>query len=335
VPYLAVRSIRAPARRSRRMAIPVPVTNRAYDDDPSPRDCGESRITLQTRAPVPGPAVATTRLRTHQKESSGMSTNYSDGPGRRAMLSSDGPLGEELTSALTRERDQDVKLIITGISRLVDRRTSPARQAQAFNDVLTSISTLAFRDELTGLHNRRGFMRLGSQILALSARNRRRSILCYADVDQLKRVNDSAGHREGDDLLVRASEVLKATFRDTDLLGRLSGDEFAALTVSDGDAGERSILERLRRTLARTSNLQRRFPVSLSIGFAIFNPIAPASLEELVSQADGSMYVQKRARAAVPALFEIDGRDAGHGVLNNAALPPSPRPAKWKRPRRR
>jgi diguanylate cyclase (GGDEF)-like protein len=233
-----------------------------------------------------------------------MSTNFNDTSRPVAAPPPGASLREELTSALVRERDQDVKLILTRISRLVDRRTPSARQAEALNDVIASISTLAFRDELTGLLNRRGFMRLGAQVLALSERDGRHPILFYMDVDHLKHVNDSGGHRAGDDLLVRASAALKATFRDTDVLGRLSGDEFAALTVSDGAGGERSVLNRLRRTLARANAGERRFPVSLSVGVATFDPVAPATLDELIARADGGMYVQKRARLAVPALFQ-------------------------------
>jgi diguanylate cyclase (GGDEF)-like protein len=240
-----------------------------------------------------------------------MSTNFYDATRSVGAPPVSGSLREELTSALGRERDQDVRMILTRISRLVDRRTPSARQAKALNDVLASISTLAFRDELTGLLNRRGFMRLGAQILAMAEREGGHPILFYADVDHLKRVNDSGGHRAGDALLIRASAALKATFRDTDVLGRLSGDEFAALTVSDGAGGERSVLNRLRRTLARMNAGEPRYPVSLSMGVATFDPAAPATLDELIARADGGMYVQKRARLAVPALFETVARESG------------------------
>jgi diguanylate cyclase (GGDEF)-like protein len=155
----------------------------------------------------------------------------------------------------------------------------------------------------------------GAEILAMSARAGKHLTLLYADVDNLKHVNDSGGHCAGDDVLVRVSEVLKATFRETDVIGRLGGDEFVALTAADGAVGERSILIRLRRALARENLSLHSFPISLSVGLATFDPAAPTSLEDLIVRADGRMYSQKKARPALPGSALVAANDASFGVL--------------------
>jgi diguanylate cyclase (GGDEF)-like protein len=212
-------------------------------------------------------------------------------------------LRERLVFALIRDHDRELQEILSFVMQSPNRPVSRTRHAAMLADVLASFSRLAFRDELTGLHNRRGFMCLGTRALAMSSRHGRPVALFFADVDDLKHVNDAAGHQAGDGLLVRASGVLRATFRKSDLIARLSGDEFVVLTSALDAAGKRSILQRLQRALVRANSAERQFPVSLSVGVAVFDPAAPASLEELIARADERMYAQKRGRLIASAPF--------------------------------
>jgi len=176
-----------------------------------------------------------------------------------------------------------------------------------------TLRSMALSDDLTDLYNRRGFLRAGTRLLSAASRDRRGVLLFYIDVDDLKSVNDSDGHAAGDSLLTRAAQVLRSVFRDTDVLGRLSGDEFAALApVSDPGACD-LIVSRLRTAVA-ADNLSRAGPsLSLSVGFARFNPRKPCSISELLRKGDLAMYEAKLAKLARPhrnlrtALHSTDG----------------------------
>ncbi|TLY94880.1 MAG: GGDEF domain-containing protein [Gammaproteobacteria bacterium] len=136
------------------------------------------------------------------------------------------------------------------------------------------------------------------------------ALLFYIDVDDLKSTNDSAGHAAGDSLLTRTAQALRSVFRDTDVIGRLSGDEFAALvTVSDPNACD-LMLHRLQGAIAADNLARAEASLSLSVGFAQFNPRKPSSMADLLRKADVAMYEDKLAKLARP---EHKVRAALHG----------------------
>ncbi len=155
---------------------------------------------------------------------------------------------------------------------------------------------LALTDDLTCLYNRRGFFAAATQQLKLARRNAQGLLLFFCDVDNLKTINDSHGHREGDLAIVRAAGALEQTFRGSDILARLSGDEFAVLTTESSSQSQEVILRRLEKSLKKSNANQSRYRVSLSIGLARFDPKHPVSLGALLAQADQAMYEQKRSR---------------------------------------
>lgn len=156
---------------------------------------------------------------------------------------------------------------------------------------------LSFVDDLTGLHNRRGFLAFAGQALKLARRLTRRPSLLFADLDGLKGINDSLGHHEGDQALVEIATVLKETFRDSDIVARMGGDEFAVLAMESEEAGTELITARLRENLARHNAIKnRRYRLSLSIGVARYEPQMHHSIGELLAEADALMYGEKRAR---------------------------------------
>jgi diguanylate cyclase (GGDEF)-like protein/PAS domain S-box-containing protein len=159
-------------------------------------------------------------------------------------------------------------------------------------DLLRSLST---RDELTGLHNRRGFMMLGSQYLKMADRNRQAALLLFADLDGLKTINDTLGHPAGDQVLGEVATVLKRTFRASDILARLGGDEFAVLAMETPMTSADKVLARLQRSL-HAHNSSTALPLSLSLGVARYDRDHRCSLEELLAQADAEMYKQKRGK---------------------------------------
>jgi diguanylate cyclase (GGDEF)-like protein len=163
---------------------------------------------------------------------------------------------------------------------------------QAFVD--RELRSLALTDDLTGLYNRRGFLASATHHLRLAKRNNEALLLFFADVNNLKPINDSYGHREGDLALIRTADALEQTFRDSDILARLSGDEFGVLAAEASSESEEAIRRRLQHNLKKSDDEESPYELSISVGVARFNPHHPTSLAELMGQADEAMYQQKR-----------------------------------------
>ena len=157
------------------------------------------------------------------------------------------------------------------------------------------LEELSLRDPLTGLYNRRGFDLLANQSLRLAKRNGRDSVLMLADMNDLKGINDTLGHAQGDLALQAAAHAFTTALRDSDIIARLGGDEFVALAVEANPPGINSLLRRLREQLdLEDTNLGMSLPLSLSIGVAPFDPKAAPSLNELIVAADRNMYDKKQ-----------------------------------------
>jgi len=155
--------------------------------------------------------------------------------------------------------------------------------------------SIALTDDLTGLHNRRGFVNLATHQLKMARRGSHGMLLFFADVNNLKEINDTYGHREGDLALIRAADALAETFRDSDILARFGGDEFAILALETSSEDRDVILARLEESLSKSNARESRYSVSLSVGIARFDPLQPILLDELIVKADQAMYDHKRA----------------------------------------
>jgi len=150
-------------------------------------------------------------------------------------------------------------------------------------------------DDLTGLYNRRGFFSLAEHQFKLTKRNHKSMVLVFGDLDALKCINDTLGHSAGDQALIDTANLLRRTFREIDILARIGGDEFVVLITEPSDA--KAILRRLHQNLEQhNSRGGRPYRLELSIGIAHYNPLFPSSIEELVRQADTSMYEAKRRK---------------------------------------
>lgn len=150
-------------------------------------------------------------------------------------------------------------------------------------------------DELTGLYNRRRFLALGEHQLKIASRMKRRLSLLFIDLDGLKWINDSHGHTEGDMALVETASILRETFRESDVIARIGGDEFAVLVTETTCAGTEILTTRLQENVtAHNDRGTRRYKLSFSVGVAQFDPEYPVSIHEMLAQADALMYEQKR-----------------------------------------
>jgi diguanylate cyclase (GGDEF)-like protein len=179
-------------------------------------------------------------------------------------------------------------------SKMLSRVMRYALERQHLQEALRSLSLL---DELTGLYNRRGFMRLAEQQLKLAHRTKRGSLLLLADLDGLKGINDTFGHAEGDAALVQIAEVIKGTFRTSDVMARIGGDEFAIIAIEAHRDSRDIVTDRLQQNLADANAQSKgRTPLSLSVGAIFFGPESGLSVKELLAQADAALYEEKRKR---------------------------------------
>jgi diguanylate cyclase (GGDEF)-like protein/PAS domain S-box-containing protein len=159
------------------------------------------------------------------------------------------------------------------------------------------ILALSITDQLTGLHNRRGFLSLAEQQLKLSERNKSGMSLFFADLDLLKWINDTIGHEEGDKALIEAGNILKETFRSSDIIARLGGDEYAVLVVDITEANSKIFTSRLQAVIDKRNNQEnRKYKLSISMGCAYYNPENPCSIDDLIARADKLMYEQKQKK---------------------------------------
>lgn len=152
-------------------------------------------------------------------------------------------------------------------------------------------------DELTGLYNRRGFFALAEQQWKLAERTGRSFLLVFADLDDLKRINDTFGHTVGDQALFEAAAILRHTFRTTDVVARIGGDEFAALVLEPEPDTAPLVLQRLETNIEQAnSEGTLPFSLSISVGLASLDATSPRPIGELLSLADSRMYENKRAK---------------------------------------
>jgi len=159
------------------------------------------------------------------------------------------------------------------------------------------LQSMSLVDDLTGLYNRRGFFALSQQQLKMAERTKQKVLLFFADLDNMKQINDTVGHQEGDNALVDITAVLKETFRKSDIISRVGGDEFAVLAIDTTDETEAVLANRLQGALEACNRLRTgKHSLSLSTGVARFDPETPSSLDELMTRADRLMYEQKRTR---------------------------------------
>lgn len=178
-----------------------------------------------------------------------------------------------------------------------DTLNRSVRYAVERHQLVADLKELSLYDELTGLHNRRAFFALARQQLKLAERTYARMLVFFADLDNLKYVNDTYGHQEGDRLLKRTAQVMRATFRDSDIVARLGGDEFSVLAAEIHKRGADRALMRLRRNIeVHNANPAHRIEIALSVGVAYYDPTKPRTLEELISRADRLMYAEKKRK---------------------------------------
>ncbi len=175
-----------------------------------------------------------------------------------------------------------------------------ARAKELLEKQAEELQALSLRDGLTNIYNRRGFITLAEHQIKVASRSQTPLFLLFADLDDLKFINDTYGHAMGDRALLAVTQILQTTYRQSDLIARLGGDEFVVLHLcSTADCAD-VILDRLQDHLSgyNATPQDHPFQVSLSVGYAWYDPHYPLTLEELLKVADEMMYARKKEKKA-------------------------------------
>jgi len=157
------------------------------------------------------------------------------------------------------------------------------------------LNNLSLRDELTGLYNRRGFSVLAEQQMRLARRWDTGLLVLVLDVDGLDSINDRLGRAAGDRVLAEAAELVRESFRDSDVKARVGGDEFVVLMNGAADGTCEVVDQRLTQNIERlNAQSDRPFPISLSGGVAKWDPASGQTVADVLDHAEHLMHEQKR-----------------------------------------
>lgn len=164
------------------------------------------------------------------------------------------------------------------------------------NRQLSKISTI---DELTGLKNRRGFLSETQAVISSSINDEQRAILLFADMDNLKIVNDKFGHEDGDFALRTIATALKTSLRNGDIIGRIGGDEFVAFALLNSQQSADLIANRIHKRLAdMNESSDKPYYIEASIGIVDFICHPDVDIQNLIKQADSALYENKSHKRA-------------------------------------
>jgi diguanylate cyclase (GGDEF)-like protein len=163
---------------------------------------------------------------------------------------------------------------------------------------LAEMEGLADRDALTPLLNRRAFLRELSRVRTFAERYGAPASLVFFDLDGFKRLNDRLGHAAGDDALRAVAERLQANIRESDVVGRLGGDEFGVILAQADHATAETKARALAQAIEDAPLSFGGALVSLQISYGVRQLGAGAAAEQLLAEADAAMFARKRARRA-------------------------------------
>lgn len=165
------------------------------------------------------------------------------------------------------------------------------------------LEKLAHFDVLTGCYARGYGLSLFERQMKSAQRHKTSILLLYLDLDGLKYINDTFGHKEGDKVLKEAAKFFKSILREIDIICRMGGDEFLLIFPDSSLNDVPLIKERITNKLKELNkNLNNPYKISFSIGISCYNPSNPLSIEELIRIADENMYEEKKKKKRKEAI---------------------------------
>lgn len=191
------------------------------------------------------------------------------------------------------------EMMVTIISQLLStayentKKEEAQRMLSEKNELLSIMSTT---DELTNLLNRRGFMNFGQQAIYMGLCQDKEGLVLFGDMDGLKQINDTYGHEAGDEAIKTEAMILRNTFRSTDIIGRIGGDEFCVVAVGLPE----KTFSRIKNTIdiaCEVWNKETKAPykISISIGYAKYDK-TNSNLAVILQKADEVLYQEKKRK---------------------------------------
>ena len=230
------------------------------------------------------------------------------GEGRRTMIVSPLFVGEDIYGFFVNELEVANTLSVSFVSSQLSvtlrslfmmEEQNKAKQSlqmslERFIRDNTKLEEIAQKDELTHLFNRRGFIANAENVLEDPVNQGKVAILCYADMDNLKKVNDKYGHDDGDFSLITVAKVLIESFRESDVIGRIGGDEFVVLAVTGADCNVDKIKARINRVTKEFNDAAGKpYPIEMSAGIHKFTIQGKIDIYEIMNIADRLLYEEK------------------------------------------
>jgi diguanylate cyclase (GGDEF)-like protein len=184
--------------------------------------------------------------------------------------------------------------LFRGKEEAEDRLRQALAELESYN---RQLSYLSLTDELTGLYNRRGFIRFASQALNLVRQMGKKAMLVFGDIDGLKEINDTYGHEAGDEAIKTFAAIIKRTFRAMDIIARLGGDEFTVFAPYTEEEHAQLFMSRIS-DYTKEANAREgiRFPLSISVGWVLCRADGSRTLGDYMRDADKALYEKKKSK---------------------------------------
>lgn len=194
------------------------------------------------------------------------------------------------------------KMMVSGFSHLIAISYEKQKAAQRTKKLAKknkSLDTISTTDELTGLLNRRGFIKLSQEKINSIVKENGNGIIIFGDMDGLKNINDTYGHAAGDIAIKAEGDILKSSFRKTDYVARLGGDEFAILAPNLSINQFNNIKNNIEKSCDVWNNSSKyKFNISISLGYAEFNS-NKKNIKDILNEADIILYKEKQRKKAI------------------------------------
>jgi diguanylate cyclase (GGDEF)-like protein len=179
--------------------------------------------------------------------------------------------------------------------RLIEEISSLRGKVARLQERVEQLDQLAHQDSLINLPNRRGFMRELERLIARVDRYGINAAMLFVDVDGLKMINDTLGHRAGDEALIQVAALLAKGVRHSDVVARIGGDEFGILLESSDETDSHETAARLIQQISACEVLHdgEALPLGVAIGVGMIDALDTA--EAVMERADEAMYRRKAA----------------------------------------
>ena len=189
-----------------------------------------------------------------------------------------------------------LKIIMNAVAQAYEY-TSKIQEGRNLERENTDLALQSRMDELTGILNRRGFIEQGQAALDLLQETDTSGVIFFADMDGLKIINDTYGHEMGDKAIMLQARVLKDIFRSSDVVGRLSGDEFGIVALGMKIGYVDNIKLKIEM-LCKKVSIENQLPFTLSISLGAVDLQKSSVLKQLLSEADKELYKEKKKKHA-------------------------------------